>query len=75
MGIANPFGRRLRCYTLHLLLQSLWLVVLVLLHLLLLPPLPLINGIGIARRANQPLFVCYASMSMKTTSSTELVLW
>ncbi|KAH8797035.1 hypothetical protein F5882DRAFT_22823 [Hyaloscypha sp. PMI_1271] len=27
MDIANPFGHRLRCHILHLLLQSLWLVV------------------------------------------------
>jgi hypothetical protein len=54
--------------------------VLLLLHLLLLlllppPPHPLINRIGIACRANQPVFACYASTSMKTTLSTELVLW
>jgi hypothetical protein len=43
--------------------------------LLLLPPLPLINRIGIACRANQPVFVCYASTGIKTTLLTELVLW
>jgi len=42
--------------------------------LLLLPLLPLINRIGIACRANQPVFVCYASTDLKTTLMTELVL-
>jgi hypothetical protein len=49
--------------------------VLVLLYLLLLLPHPLINGIGIVYRANQPVFICYASISIKTTILTELVLW
>jgi hypothetical protein len=47
--------------------------VLFLLHLLLLPSLPLVNGIGIACRADQPVFV-YASTSMRMALSTELVL-
>lgn len=42
--------------------------------LLLLLLLFLINGIGIACRANQPAFVCYASTGTKTTLMTELVL-
>jgi hypothetical protein len=50
--------------------------VLLLLHVLLpLPPLPLIKGIGIVYRANQPVFVCYASTCIKMTLSTELILW
>jgi hypothetical protein len=51
------------------------LIIVFILLLLLLLPLPLINGIGITCRANPPVFVCYASTSMKITSSTELVLW
>ena len=50
--------------------------VLLLLHLLLLLlSLSLINRIGIVCRVNQPVFVCYASTSMKMTLLTELVLW
>jgi hypothetical protein len=51
------------------------LIIVFVLFLLLLPPLPRINRIGIACRANRPVFVCYASTSIKMTSSTELVLW
>lgn len=49
--------------------------VLLLLLPLLLPPLPLINGIGIACSANQLVFVCYASTGMNTTILTKLGLW
>ena len=49
-----------------------YIIVFVLLLLLLL--LPLINGIGIACRANQPVFVYYALTSIKTTLMTKLVL-
>jgi len=57
-----------------LLVISIIILVLLLLHLLLLP-LPLIYEINIESRANQLVFVCYASTSMSMILLTELVLW
>ena len=75
----SPLGRDRRCHAIQLLLRSLVLILtiafaLLLLHLLLLPR-SLIKEESVECRDNQSVFVCYASTSMKITSSTELVLW
>ena len=57
-----------------LLVISIIILVLLLLHLLLLP-LPLIYETNIECRANQLVFVCYASTSMRMILLTELFLW
>ncbi len=61
-------------HLLPLLVISIIIFVLLLLHLLLLP-LPLIYEINIESRANQLVFVCYASTSMRMIPLNELVLW
>jgi hypothetical protein len=56
MGVTNPFGRYHRCHIIHLLLQSLILILITVFALLLLP-LPFINGEIVECRADQPVFV------------------
>jgi hypothetical protein len=78
MGIINPFGCQRRCHIIRLLLRLtvvLIVVFILVILLLLLPlqPLLLIKGIGIECRANQPVFVCCASVGMKVILLTKLV--
>lgn len=66
----NSFGRYRRCHIIHL-LQSLILIIVFVLVPLLLPPL--INGEIVGCRANQSMFVSYASTGTKMALLTELV--
>ena len=78
MGITNPLGRQHRCHTIYLLLRltvilTVIFILVVLLLLLPLLPLLLIKSIGMECRANQPMFICYASAGMKAILLTKLV--